>query len=131
MRKSILIAAFAAAAFAGATPVFAAEPPAICIRHDDINNWSSIDDKHVVLTNYRHQKALLTMIGTCSNFKFSDAIEIRSPGASGLDCIAVGDEVQTRGIGSGPIHGRCAVVKIEPYTGQSVKPADHHDGYSH
>jgi hypothetical protein len=124
MRKSILIAA--AVAVLGATPALAAVNPAACVRHDDIRNWNSIDDKHLVLENYHHQKALLTLIGTCSNFKFSDAIEIRGPGESSLDCISPGDEVQTRGIGSGPIHGRCAVVKVEPYTGQPV-PQKHQD----
>jgi hypothetical protein len=118
MRKSILFAAVVA--ILGATPALAAGNPTSCVRHDDINNWNALDDKHVTIENYHHQKVLLTLIGTCSNFKFSDAIEIRGgAGESGLDCISTGDEVQTRGIGSGPIHGRCAVVKVEPYTGQT------------
>ena len=127
MRKSILIAA--AVAVLGATPALA-DRPAVCIRHDDIRNWSSLDDKHLVLENYHHLKALMTLIGTCSDFKFSDAIEIRGPGESGLDCISPGDEVQTRGIGSGPIHGRCAITKVEVYTGQPLPPK-HHDDANH
>jgi hypothetical protein len=113
MRKLLLSTILLATAL-GAAPALAAQP-AVCIRHDDIHNWTSLDDKHLVLENYHHQKALLTMIGTCSNFKFADAIEIRGPGEIGLDCISPGDEVQTRGIGSG-IPGRCAVTKIDPYT---------------
>ncbi|HWD28809.1 MAG TPA: DUF6491 family protein [Rhizomicrobium sp.] len=126
MRKTILIAAAFAVLSGG--PAFAFVPAEACIRHDDINNWHSLDDKHLVIDDYHHKKVLLTMIGTCSNFKFSDAIEIRGVGESRLDCISPGDEVQTRGIGSGPIHGRCAVTKVEPYTGQTFgKAAEHHD----
>ena len=127
MRKMILAAA--ALAVLASSPTLAARP-SVCIRHDDINNWHALDDKHLVLENYHHQKALMTLIGTCSNFKFSDVIEIRGPGESSLDCISPGDEVQTRGIGSGPIHGRCAITKVEAYTGQPL-PAKHHDDDNH
>ncbi len=108
MRTSL----FVAVAMLAATPALAA--PSVCIRQDDIRNWSSPDDKHLVLENYRHQKALLTLIGTCSGFKFTETIAIRSPGATGLSCISRGDTVRTHDLG---FRGTCAVVKIEPYTG--------------
>lgn len=130
MRKWILT--FAAATLF-ATPALAR--PAICIRHDDISNWTALNDKQIVLENYQHQKALLNLIGTCSGFKFTDQLEIRSPGAMGLSCIQAGDTVVTRQSG---FHGRCSVVSIQPYTGPvrghggdhgNDHGGDHQNGY--
>lgn len=131
MRKLLLIAVAAAATLSAAPAV---ARPAICIRHDDIRNWTALNDKQVVLENYSHQKALLKLIGTCDNLKFRESIEIRSPGASQLSCIEAGDTIVTRGLGIG---GRCAIVSVTPYSGpMSTKhhgddhhdDADHHDG---
>ena len=79
-----------------------------------------------MLENYQHQKALLTLIGTCSGFKFTETIAIRSPGATDLSCIERGDTVRTRDLGVG---GSCAVVDIQPYAGAvgSHHPDDHAD----
>ena len=130
MRKTILLAA-AAAALLTAAPALAR--PSVCIQRDNINNWSSVDDKHVVLEDYHHTRALLTLIGTCSNFKFHESIAIRSPGSIGISCISNGDDVITRDVG---MTGRCSIVKIEPYSGpvlarKSDKPEADHDGDSH
>ncbi len=119
MRKIILGAA-AAAALLSSTPAFAASSQ-ICIRHDDIRNWSATDDKHLVLENYSHQKALLTLIGTCSGFRFAETIVIRSPGAFGLSCIERGDSVRAR---ERTFPGTCSIAKIEPYTGPVGKNHD-------
>jgi hypothetical protein len=125
MRKTILIAA--AFGLLAATPAIAR--PSICIRQDDIRNWTSLNDKQLVLENYHHQKALLGLIGTCGGFKFAEALVIRSPGSfSGLDCVSKGDQVTTRQSG---FRGTCAVVSIEPYAGtmnQHADSAGHHDG---
>jgi len=120
MRKTILLAA--TACMLAATPALA--DPAVCIRHDDIFNWSPVDDKHLVLENSHHQKALMTLIGTCNGFKYLETIEIRSPGASDLSCIDRGDTVRTNDFG---FRGTCAISKIEPYTGPvgSHKHDDH------
>ncbi len=127
MRKIVLLAA--TAALLASTPAFARE--SICIRQDDIRNWSSPDDKHLVLENYHHQKALLTLIGTCSGFKFTETIAIRSPGGTDLSCIERGDTVRTHDLG---FRGSCAVVNIEPYNGpvgshHDDHAADHHDDH--
>ncbi|MEI9994066.1 MAG: DUF6491 family protein [Rhizomicrobium sp.] len=125
MRKLLLIVA-ATATLAG-TPALAARP-GICIRHDDIRNWTALDDKRVVLENYHHQKALLTLIGTCSDLRFHEALEIRSPGAMGLSCIETGDTIVTRGFGT---RGRCAITSVTPYAGPVTDKhhdADNHDG---
>ncbi|HTP76845.1 MAG TPA: DUF6491 family protein [Rhizomicrobium sp.] len=106
MRK--LIFALAGLAVVAATPAWADS----CIRHDDLYNWSSIDDKTLILENFRHEKWVAKLIGTCSNFKFHERIEIRSPGALAISCIEKGDSVITRDNG---IRGRCAIMSIERY----------------
>ena len=111
MRKTILAAA--ALAVLAATPALAVRP-AVCIRQDDIRNWTSLDDKHLVLENYHHQKALLKLIGTCTGFKFAETLVIRSPGGTALSCVSPGDEVHSRQLGG--FNGRCAVVSVDPYT---------------
>ena len=118
MRKFILLAATASALLAAA-PAFAG--PSVCIQRDNIRNWSSVDDRHIVLQDYRHQRALLTLIGTCSGFKFHEALAIKTPGEIGISCISNGDDILTRDTG---IPGRCSIVKIEPYSGPVL--AEHH-----
>ena len=78
-----LIFALAGLAVLATTPALADS----CIRHDDLYNWSSINDKTVILENFRHEKWLAKLVGTCGNFKFHERIEIRSPGALGISCI--------------------------------------------
>jgi hypothetical protein len=121
--RNLLLAACGLAILA-ATPASAA-PDRVCIRQDDIRNWTALNDKSIVLENYHHQKALLQLIGTCSGFKFHDTLDIRSPGATGLSCVQVGDSIVTHdGIG-----GRCAVSSVTAYTGPA-KPTDPpHSGY--
>jgi hypothetical protein len=103
-----LIFALAGLAVLATTPALADS----CIRHDDLYNWSSINDKTVILENFRHEKWLAKLVGTCGNFKFHERIEIRSPGALGISCIEKGDSVITRDVG---IPGRCSIVSIERY----------------
>jgi len=114
MRKLLLTTAAIAAM---ATPVVAA--PALgggtsCVRHNDIYNWAAISDKQLVVENYRHQRVLLNLIGTCYGFKFREAIAFRNRGASDLDCISPGDGVFVRDNGLG---GRCAVTSVAPFDG--------------
>ncbi len=120
MRKPLLLAA---ALCITAAPAFARDR--VCIRQDDIRNWTALNDRQIVLENYRHQKALLKLIGTCSGFRFSEALVIRSPGATGLSCVETGDIIVThQGIG-----GRCAITAVEPYSGpMTTHAAEHHDG---
>ncbi|MEJ1970708.1 MAG: DUF6491 family protein [Rhizomicrobium sp.] len=120
MRKLIPTAALAATLLA--TPVAAAFPSgASCIRQDDINNWTSLNDKQIVLENLRHRRVLLKLIGTCSGFRFHENLVIRSPGATGLSCVSPGDSIITRNAGMG---GRCTVISVEPYNGPMKPPAD-------
>jgi len=134
MRKLLLITAALAAL---ASPAAAA--PTIgggtsCVRHNDIYNWTALNDKQLVVENYRHQKVLLNLIGTCYGFKFREAIAIRNRGASDLDCISPGDTVFVRDTGLG---GRCAVTSVAPYNGttntryshdhNNDDHGDHHD----
>lgn len=120
MRKLLLLAA--TLCVAATTPVLARDwnrDDRICIRQDDVRNWTALSDKKIVIESYRHKRALLRLIGTCSGFRFTDALEIRSPGASRLSCVSVGDTIVThQGIG-----GRCAVVSVTPYAGSM----NHHD----
>ncbi len=117
MRKFILMAA--AAAVLASTPAFAA-PPSVCIRQDDLYNWTALNDKHVVIENYQHKKALLTLIGVCTGLKFHETIAIRSPGGTGLSCISPGDTLSVRDLG---MNQRCAIIKVEPYTAPAATPA--------
>lgn len=114
MRKLLLITVALAA-----IAVPAAAAPTIgggttCVRHDDIYSWDALNDKQLIVENIRHQKVLLGLIGSCSGFKFRETIVIRSRGASGLDCIARGDDVFVRDNGTG---ARCSVVSVAPYDG--------------
>ncbi len=129
MKKLLLLAA-ACAALTVAVPASAAEPTS-CVRNDDIKTWSSIDDQHVVLENYHHQKVVLKLIGTCSGFKFDEGLEIRSRSSFGISCVQAGDTIVThRGI-----RGVCSIVSVEPYAGDAKdhgsagdhgSDADHH-----
>ena len=125
MRKILLIAA---AALVLSTPALAAHNA--CIRQDDIRNWTALTDRSVVLENYRHQKVLLKLIGTCSNLNFRESLEIRSVGSIGLSCVETGDDIVTHGMGLG---GRCAIVSVTDYSGPMTWRGhrdDPHDGDS-
>jgi len=120
MRK-LAFAALAATAFV--TPAVAAPPPAgTCIRHKDLYNWSSPNNKTLIIEDNRHKKVLAHLIGACIGLRFQQTIAIRSPGASQLSCIEKGDFVSTREFGSG-IRSTCAIGSLEPYTGE-LKPRD-------
>ena len=116
MRKMLLLAG-AAAVLLTASPALAVSS---CIRQDDVRNWTAINDKNIVLENLRHQKFLMKLIGTCSDFKFHEDLQIRSRGATGLSCVQAGDTVVTRTSG---FRGLCTVTSVTPYTGDP-----HHDG---
>src|ERR1700704_2199018 len=92
MRKILLLCA---AALALGTPAIADTPATTCIRQNDISNWTSLNDKSIVLEDYRHQKVLLKLLGTCSGFAFSETLEIRARGASRLSCVSPGDDIVT------------------------------------
>src|SRR4051812_11189702 len=115
MRKLIL--AMSAATMLAA-PALADMPKGdTCIRHFDLYNWSSPDDKTLILENNRHKKVLAHLIGPCIGLRFEQTIAIRSPGASQLSCIERGDFVSTRSFGSG-IRSTCAIGSLEPYSGE-------------
>jgi Family of unknown function (DUF6491) len=125
MHKLLLTAA--AAAILLSTPAVLATPAWAdsCVRQDDIRNWTSLDDKSIVLENYHHDKVLLKLIGTCSGFKFHESLAIRSPGAMALSCVQRGDEIVTHDTG---FRGSCTVISVTPYNGKPVKPTDSVDG---
>ena len=104
------LTALAGVAILAATPAAATT----CIRHNDIYNWSSINDKTLILENFRHQKLLAKLIGTCSELNFRERIAIKSFGGFPLSCVERGDTVITRSPG---FTGRCSIVSLEPYDG--------------
>jgi hypothetical protein len=123
---------FAAALIATSTPAFATDP---CIRHDDIHNWTALNDKTILVENYRHQKAMLKLIGTCSDLGYHESLAISSHTAGfGIACIERGDTITTRNSG---LHGTCAIVSISPYNGSMNRKnpgegndtGQHHTGY--
>lgn len=121
MRNLLLIAA--AATLLTAVPALAASNT--CVRQDDIRNWTALNDKNIVLESYHHQKVLLKLIGTCSSFRFTAALEIRARGETGLSCVQPGDTIVTRaGIG-----GRCAIVSVTPYAGDMRRHGDNMDDH--
>ena len=95
-----------------------------CIRHDDIYNWNNLDDKTLILENYRHQKFMAKLIGTCQDLTFHQRLIIKSPGALRISCVEKGDIVITRNNG---ISGRCAITSITPYP--APVNGDKHTGY--
>lgn len=95
-----------------------------CIRHDDIYNWNNLDDRTLILENYRHQKFMVKLIGTCQDFTYHQRLIIKSRGALRISCVEKGDIVITPNNG---ISGRCAITSITPYTAP-VK-SDKHTGY--
>lgn len=118
MRKLFLL--LAGIAILTATPAFAAS----CIRHDDIYNWNNIDDRTLILENYRHQKWMVKLVGTCQDFTYHQKLIIKSPGALRISCVERGDIVITPNNG---ISGRCAITSIAPYTAPAK--SDTHSGY--
>ena len=121
MRKLIFI--LAGLAILTTTPALATA----CIRHDDIYNWNNLNDRTLVLENYRHQKFLVKLIGTCQDFTYHQRLIIKSPGALRISCVEKGDIVITPNNG---ISGRCAITSIEPYvTPAKSDKSDKHSGY--
>src|SRR5215813_4113609 len=105
MRKLVL----AAAIIAISTSAMAADTP--CIRRNDIRNWGAINDRTLVVEDFRRQRVQLNLIGTCSGLRFTDNLAIRSraSGGSGLACIQIGDTITTRNSG---LRGTCSVSSI-------------------
>jgi hypothetical protein len=97
--------------------------PEVCIRQDELYNWNALNDKQVVIENYQHRKALLTLIGPCIGLKFHETIAIKSPGGTGLSCISPGDDILVHGMG---MPQRCAITSVTPYMGP---PSGHHDDH--
>ena len=109
MRKALLLAA----AFAVLAPTAAnAERP--CLKFGWIYNWKAISNKTLMVEDYDHRKFRLSMIGTCQNLQFHEALRFKSRGAFALSCLQPGDEVISHDPGIGP--SRCAVTHIEAYT---------------
>src|ERR1700712_5419621 len=128
MRKLLLAAA---AVLVLGTPAYAAG--GTCIRQGDVDNFTVINDRQVVLEDtLRHHKILAKLIGTCSNLKFDNALQIRSLAATDLGCVSPGDIIVTRDSGGG---GRCSIVSLTPYDGAKPHGDDHggehheHSGY--
>ena len=122
MRKLIFI--LAGFAILTATPALSDNA---CIRHDDIYNWSNLDDRTLVLENYRHQKFLVKLVGTCQDFTYHQRLIIKSPGALRISCVQKGDIVITPNNG---ISGRCAITSISSYTPPAKgDTSDKHSGY--
>jgi hypothetical protein len=125
----MFLLAGAAAVLLTASPALAADS---CIRHDDIHNWTAINDKTIVLENLRHQKFLMKLIGTCSDFKFHEDLQIRSRDALAISCVQPGDTVVTRTSG---FRGLCTITSVTPYAGSTNQhhdgdhDTDHHDSY--
>jgi hypothetical protein len=118
------LSALTGLAILAATPAVATP----CIRHNDIYNWSSVNDKTLILENFRHQKLVAKLIGTCSEFKFRERIAIKSFSGFPLSCVERGDTVITRSPG---FTGRCSIVSLEPYNGPMHPKADmHKSGHS-
>ena len=121
MRKLIFILA-GIAVLTATTPALADA----CIRHDDIYNWNNLDDRTLVLENYRHQKFLVKLIGTCQDFTYHQRLIIKSPGALRISCVEKGDIVITPNNG---ISGRCAITSITAYTPAKSDKSNTHSGY--
>ncbi|HLJ51976.1 MAG TPA: DUF6491 family protein [Rhizomicrobium sp.] len=124
MRKLFLI--LVGTAMLAATPALADS----CIRHDDIYNWNNLDDRTLILENYRHQKFMVKLVGTCQDFTFHQRLIIKSPGALRISCVQRGDIVITPNNG---ISGRCAITSITPYVapakGDKANMSAPHSGY--
>jgi predicted SAM-dependent methyltransferase len=121
-----LICAVAGLAILAATPAAAST----CIRHDDIWNWSSPNDKTLILEDYRHHKWLAKMIGTCQDLYYHQKLIIKARGSFGISCVQMGDIVITRNNG---LNGRCAITSVVPYVAPAKGDKDNmsspHSGY--
>jgi hypothetical protein len=122
MRKWVLIAALAATS----TPAWAGDP---CIRHDDIHNWIPVNDKTILVEDHWHHRAMLKLIGTCSDLGFHESLAIQSHTEGfGIACIERGDTITTRNSG---LHGKCAIVSILPYNGSMNRKDWNNDTSQH
>jgi hypothetical protein len=122
MRKWLLIAAFAVTS----SPALAGDP---CIRHDDIHNWTPVNDRTILVEDHWHKKVMLKLIGTCSDLGYHEALAIQSHDAGfGIACIERGDTITTRNSG---LHGKCAIVAILPYEGSMNRKDWSNDSSQH
>ncbi len=96
-----------------------------CIRHNDIWNFHSAGDRMMVLENFRHQKVLVTLAGTCDNTQFVDSIRVKSFGGFNLSCVERGDEILTHEAG---MRGRCTILSVQNYSGDMERGDGRHHG---
>ena len=121
-----LICAVAGLAILAASPAAAST----CIRQNDIYNWSSPNDRTLILEDYRHHKWLAKMIGTCTDLYYHEKLIIKAREGLGLSCVQMGDIVITRNNG---LNGRCAITSVVPYVppakGDKDDSSAPHSGY--
>ncbi len=108
-------------------PAFAEEPakpadedaPRKCAFARQIDGWSYVDDKTIMIKQGVSHEWKVTLIGNCSRLNWVHAIGVKSRGAG---CVTSGDQIVYEEPGMG--HGTCTIDTIEYAPRKSVTPAE-------
>ncbi len=114
MRNRLAFAALAAALLLSGQAMAAGT----CLRQANIYNWTSLNDRTVIVEDDFHQKFKLSLLSPCLNMQYKERLGFRTFGGTALSCVSRGDDV----IASsqiGPQH--CPISKVEPYTPEMEK----------
>jgi hypothetical protein len=112
MKRALLAAAALVAVFSA--PVSAQQRA--CLRVGEIYNWNAVNDKTLIVEDNWHKKFKLSLIGTCYNLKFHEALAFRAIGGLEISCLSPGDQVIQRDFPMGA--SRCSITAIDYYTAQ-------------
>jgi hypothetical protein len=112
MKRALL----AAAAFLAALSAPASAQQRACLRVGEIYNWNAVNDKTLIVEDNWHKKFKLSLIGTCYNLKFHEALAFRAIGGLEISCLSPGDQVIQRDFATGG--SRCSITAIDYYTPQ-------------
>jgi hypothetical protein len=114
MKKHILFAAGISLLLAG--PAFASPT---CLEVSQIYNFNAPDNKTLIVEDNSHNKFKVTLFAGCQGLTFKQGLAFKSVGGTGLSCLAAGDNVLTRSMGTGG--QRCPIRSVEPYTAAMQK----------
>ncbi|HEY8949540.1 MAG TPA: DUF6491 family protein [Rhizomicrobium sp.] len=114
MKKHILFAA--GLSLLAAAPAFASPT---CLSINQIYNFDAPDNKTLIVEDNSHNKFKVTLFSGCMGLTFKEGLAFKSVGGTGLSCLAAGDAVFTRNMGTGP--QRCPIRSVVPYTAEMQK----------
>lgn len=114
MKKHVLFAAGFSLLLAG--PAFASPT---CLSISQIYNFNAPDNKTLIVEDNAHNRFKVSLLGFCQGLTFKQGVAFKSVGGTGLSCLAAGDNVIVRNMGTGS--QRCSIRSVVPYTAAMQK----------